>query len=61
MTPFDWTRGRLRSAAASLLVICAAQLLKWQNPAAVAGETISLLAASFRKFSTSPDTILTNH
>lgn len=44
MTPFLGTRGRLHSAAASFLVILAAELLKWQNPAARASEVLPFLA-----------------
>ncbi len=40
MTPFLGTRGRLRSATASLLVILTAEFLKWQDPVAAASVTI---------------------
>ena len=40
MTPFNWTRGRLLSTAASLLVIFSTQVLKWQEPASAGAETI---------------------
>ncbi len=43
MTPFDQTSGKLHFAAASLLVIFAAQLLKWQNPAAVCADVLQFL------------------
>jgi hypothetical protein len=49
VTPFDWTRRRLHSAAASLLVILAAEFLKWQSPAAVFGELASFLATGLQK------------
>lgn len=49
MTPFLGTRGRLQSAAASLLVMLAAELLKWQNPAASASEIFPFLALGARK------------
>jgi hypothetical protein len=49
VTPFDWTRRRLHSAAASLLVILAAEFLKWQNPATAFGEVIPFLATGLRK------------
>jgi hypothetical protein len=40
VTPFEWTRGRLRALAASLLVNFAGQILKWQEPASATAETI---------------------
>ncbi|HVS87744.1 MAG TPA: hypothetical protein VHF01_05940 [Candidatus Acidoferrum sp.] len=49
MTPFDWTRRRLHSAAAFLLVILAAEFLKWQNPATAFGEVLFFLAAGLQK------------
>jgi hypothetical protein len=49
VTPFDWTRRRLHRAAASLLVILAAEFLKWQNPATAFGEVASFLATGLQK------------
>jgi hypothetical protein len=49
VTPFLGTRGRLQPAAASLLVMFAAKLLKWQNPAARASEILPFLALGARK------------
>jgi hypothetical protein len=49
VTPFDWTRRRVHSAAASLLVILAAEFLKWQNPAAAFGELVSSPATGLQK------------
>lgn len=49
MTPFEWTRRRLHSTAASLLVILAAEFLKRQNPAAAFGELVSSLATGLQK------------
>jgi hypothetical protein len=40
VTPFNWTRGRLLSTAASLLVIFSTQVLKWQERASAGAETI---------------------
>jgi hypothetical protein len=40
VTPSDWTRGRLLETVASLLVIFSEQVLKWQEPASAAAETI---------------------
>jgi len=49
VTPFQGTRGRLHSFAASLLIILAAELLKWQNPAVAAGAMLEPLALGWRK------------
>jgi hypothetical protein len=49
VTPFDSTRRRLHSAAASLLVILVAEFLKWQNPATGFGEVVSFLATGLQK------------
>jgi hypothetical protein len=49
VTPFDWTRRRLHSAAASLLVILAAEFLNCQNPATVFGEVVAFLATGLQK------------
>jgi hypothetical protein len=51
VTPFEWTKRRLYRAAASLLVILAAEFLKWQNPAAAFGELVSSLATGLQKSS----------
>ena len=53
MTPFEWTRRRLHTAAASVLVILAAEFLKWQNPATAFRESITLFATGIpQKFAT---------
>ncbi len=39
MTPFEWTRGRLRAMATSLLVISSIQILKWLEPLAAIVES----------------------
>ncbi|MGB7845768.1 MAG: hypothetical protein WBL63_09155 [Candidatus Acidiferrum sp.] len=41
-------RGKLYSAAASLLLSLSGELLKWQFPVAAAGEKLALLAAVLR-------------
>jgi hypothetical protein len=41
-------RGKLLSAAASLLISLSGELLKWQFPVAAAGEKLALLAAVVR-------------
>jgi len=51
VTPFQETSGRLPSSAVSLLVILAAELLKWQNPAVAAGAMLGPLASGWRKLS----------
>ena len=58
MTPFLGTSGRLHSAAASLLVIFAAELLKWQNPAAGASDILQFLSLGMRKIFASRETSL---
>jgi hypothetical protein len=40
VTPFESTRGRLRVTVASLLVNFSGQILKWQEPASAAAETV---------------------
>jgi hypothetical protein len=49
VTPFDWTRGRLLATAASLLVIFSEQVLKSQEPASTAAETVQHLLRFCRK------------
>jgi len=49
VTPFLGTRWRLHSAAASLLVIFAAELLKWQDPVTRVTEILSFLKTGARK------------
>lgn len=49
MTPFLGTRGRLHTAAASLLVVLAAELLKWQDPVRRASEILRFPKADARK------------
>lgn len=43
MTPFDWTKGRLFAAAASLFVLISGQVLKWQEPSSALAEAIQRL------------------
>ena len=49
MTPFDWTRGRLRVTVASLLVSFSGQIWKWQEPASAAAETVHRVLRFFRR------------
>jgi hypothetical protein len=49
VTPFDWTRRRLHTAAASLLVILAAEFLNSLNPATAFGEVVSFLGTGLQK------------
>ena len=58
MTPFLETRERLRSGAASLLVLVAAQLLKWQDPVRAASEALQFVAAQRREIPANPQTPL---
>ena len=61
MNPFLGTRGRLRCAAASLLVIFAAELLKWQNPVAGASDMLRFLTLGTRKVIANQETSLFTH
>jgi hypothetical protein len=61
VTPFQETGGRLHSFAASLLVILAAELLKWQNPAVAAGAMLGPLALGWRKSSSVREAPLPAH
>jgi hypothetical protein len=49
VTPFEWTRGRLRVTVASLLVNFSGQILKWQEPASAAAETVHRFLRLFRR------------
>ena len=49
MTSCEWTRGRLRATAASLLVSFAEQVLKWQEPASAMTEMIHRLLRLYRQ------------
>jgi hypothetical protein len=49
VTPFLGTRGRLHTAAASLLVVLAAELLKWQDPVTRVSEILRFLQSSTSK------------
>lgn len=61
MTPFLGTRGRLHSAAASLLVVFAAELLKWQDPVARVSEILFFLKTGARKIvANDPPTVSTH-
>ena len=61
MTPFQGTRGRLRCGAASLLVVLAAQLLKWQDPVSAVTGLLHFFALGVRKFVANPQTPLSTH
>ena len=50
MTGFLHSRGKLSSIPASLLLFFSGELLKWQVPAAAAGEKVALLASFVRAF-----------
>ena len=58
MTPFLGTRGRLRFVVASLLVVLAGQLLKWQDPVSAASRLLHFFALGARKFFVNPQTPL---
>ena len=49
MTPFEWTRGRLRVTVASLLVSFSGQILKWHEPASAAAQTVHRLLRLVRR------------
>lgn len=53
MTPFLGTRGRLHTAAASLLVALAAELFKWQDPVTRVSEVLRFPKAGVRKMTAS--------
>ena len=53
MTPFLQTRERLPVEAASLLVLMAAQVLKWQEPISATNELLRFIGESLRKISSS--------
>ena len=48
MTGYLHLRGKLCSIPASLLLFFSGELLKWQFPAAAAGEKLALLASLLR-------------
>ncbi len=48
MTPFLAMKGRLHSGVASLLVVLAAQLLRWQDPVSAARKLLQFLALAIR-------------
>jgi hypothetical protein len=50
VTPFKRTSGRPLDVAVSLLVAFTGYVLKWQEPASAAAETIYRLMAGFKKF-----------
>jgi len=54
VTAFLGTRERLHSGAASLLVVLAAQLLKWQDPVSAARGLLQIIGLGIRK-------IISNH
>jgi len=49
VTPFDWTRWRLQSAAASFLLILAGNIFELRNFAVSLGEAFVSLALGMRK------------
>jgi hypothetical protein len=59
--PFLGTRERLHSGAASLLVVLAAQLLKWQDPLSAASRSLQFLAPGMRKIISNHGTPLPTH
>lgn len=61
MTPFRWTRGRRRYGAASLLVVLAVQLLKWQDPVSAVSALLHFFALDVREFVVNPQTPLSTH
>jgi hypothetical protein len=61
VTPFQGTRGRLRFGAASLLVVLAGQLLKWQDPVSAASGLPHFFALGVRKVFVNPQTPLSTH
>jgi hypothetical protein len=61
VTSFLGTRGRLHSAAASLLVVFAAELLKWQDPVTRVSEILSFLKNSARKIVANDAPTVTTH
>jgi hypothetical protein len=61
VTPFQGTRGRLRSGAASLLVVLAVQLLRWQDPVSAVGSLLRFFALGVRKVFVNPQTPLSTH
>jgi hypothetical protein len=48
VTGYLHSRGKLSSIPASLLLFFSGELLKWQFPAAAAGEKVALLASLLR-------------
>jgi hypothetical protein len=54
VAPFLGTRERLRSGAASLLVVLSVESLKWQDPVSAASGLLQFLALGMRK-------IIANH
>ena len=61
MTPFQGTRGRLRHGAASLLVVLAVQLLKWQDPVSAASGLFRFVELGLRKLKLNPQASLSSH
>ena len=61
MTPFRRTRGRRPYGAASLLVVLAVQLLRWQDPASAVSGLLHFSALGVRKFFMNPQTPLSTH
>ncbi len=61
MTPFQGTRGRRRYGAASLLVVLAVQLPRWQDPVSAASGLLHFFALGVRKFAVNPQTPLSTH
>jgi hypothetical protein len=61
VTPFLGTRGRLHTAAASLLVVLAAELLKWQDPVTRVSEILRFPKAGTRKMIASSAPTVSTH
>jgi len=61
VTPFLGMRGRLHSCVASLLVVLAAQLLRWQDPGSAAAGLLQSFALGMRGIISNHQTTLPTH
>src|SRR5882762_118088 len=61
VTPFHGTRERLHSGVASLLVILAAETLRWQDPVSAASGLLQFLVRGTRKIISKHQTPLFTH
>jgi hypothetical protein len=59
--PFRGTRGRLRFGAASLLVVMAVQILRWQDSVSAVSGLLHYFALGARKFFVNPQRPLSTH